>query len=381
MSNSYDQIATVSIDIASAVVDGTSFDNILIVGPLPATAPATAPPAVGVYSSLSEVTEAGWVAISTGTVTADPVGLAAAVAFGQKNAPSKIYIAPIQTTVVEGTATAESAVTTVERAIATPGWYVVCPAGISDAETKALAAYVETQEKMMVYTELGYFGAGTGGANKRLVDTDYYRTFGIFGKETSAQTLANVPAANKYMNVAFAVAWLYYQSGSETAAFKELSMVNPAQLTTTEQNALKADHLSYFMTVGSKNITMLGQVTAGEWCDIIRFRDWLKNDMQVRVANLFLSLPKIPYTDEGISLIQNAMEASLKLGQQYGGIVEDEYDDDGNVTFGYTTSVPRSVDVSATDRAARELHDCKFKARLAGAIHFAEITGTLAYAL
>ena len=59
--------------------------------------------------------------------------------------------------------------------------------------------------------------------------------------------------------------------------------------------------LNYFITVGNKNITMNGKVVGDEWADIIRFRDWLKNDMQVRVVNLFIARPKIPYTDSGIS--------------------------------------------------------------------------------
>ena len=38
MSKNYDLIATVDIDIASPLVDDTSFDNLLIVGPLPKVA-------------------------------------------------------------------------------------------------------------------------------------------------------------------------------------------------------------------------------------------------------------------------------------------------------------------------------------------------------
>ena len=43
MSKNYDMIATVDIDIATPIVDGTSFDNILIVGPMPKVAPEKEP--------------------------------------------------------------------------------------------------------------------------------------------------------------------------------------------------------------------------------------------------------------------------------------------------------------------------------------------------
>ncbi|MCC8014385.1 MAG: hypothetical protein LIO87_04245 [Eubacterium sp.] len=133
------------MDIATTIVDSTSFDNILIVDPLPTAELETAPAKCGVYSSLDEVTAAGWIA--TGD-DADPVGVAARVAFSQSPAPSEIYIAPIQ----ETDGTAESVVSTVERATATSGWYVVCPAGVEDDEIVTLAEYIETLEKMMIYT-------------------------------------------------------------------------------------------------------------------------------------------------------------------------------------------------------------------------------------
>ncbi|MCC8014386.1 MAG: DUF3383 domain-containing protein [Eubacterium sp.] len=161
------------------------------------------------------------------------------------------------------------------------------------------------------------------------MDNIYCRTAGIYGRESSDQEDDDIPEANKYLNVAFAVAWLANESGSETAAFKTLSAVYPSELTSTEQKSLKESCLSYFITVGSKNVTMVGKVLADEWCDIIRFRDWLKNDMQVRIVSIFLALPKVPYTDNGITLIQNAMEDSLQKGQIVGGIAEAEYDEDG----------------------------------------------------
>ena len=68
-------------------------------------------------------------------------------------------------------------------------------------------------------------------------------------------------------------------------------------------------------------------------------------------------------------------------GQGVGGIAEDEFDEDGNTIPGYQTSVPLAATISASDKASRRLTNCKFKARLAGAIHFAELTGSLTYEL
>lgn len=516
MSKYYDMIATVDIDIKSPIVDDASFDNLLIVGPLPKVAPEKAPPKVGAYSSIDEVIAAGWV--SSGD-SADPVGVAATVAFAQSPTPSTIYIAAIQHTAAavqaaedeseiaeiaaenigtnselagctiqkdtgkrviavnlteamskvkntgffvalnaliaagyavkvdgrtitdvnsfretedyaalaamtkggdpvqmlvsltkDGTeieygivvgypganqteyttesydktpisapeAEVESATAALQRAIGTSGWYVACPAGVDPKEYEDMAAYIEAQEKMMVYTELGFFGEEE---NKATVGSVYFRTGWIYGRETTDQADDEIPAANHYMNVAFVAKWLNYPSGSETTAFKALGAVYPSKLTTTEMKAIEEANGNYFITVGSKNITMNGKVAAGEWADIIRFRDWQKNDMQLRVVNLFVMNSKVPYTDPGIALVQNQMMASLKAGQDAGGIAPEEFDEDGNSIPGYQTSVPLAASLSAAEKASRKLRKCKFKARLAGAIHFAELKGSLTYEL
>lgn len=275
----------------------------------------------------------------------------------------------------------EAPAATISRALGMSGWYVLCTAGVDPALYEDIAAYIETQEKMFCYTEMGFFGAGDSGENKPSVGSVYYRTMGIYGRENTKQVDSDVPDANWYMNVAWVAKWLNYTSGSETAAFKILSAVYPSNLSSTEMKLLAEANLNYFITVGNRNISMNGKVAADEWADVIRFRDWLKNDMQVRVVNVFIVKPKIPFTDSGIGLIQNVMIASLKAGQDAGGIAETEYDEDGNAIPGFTTSVPLAYSLTASEKASRKLTKCKFKARLAGAIHVAELDGSLTYEL
>lgn len=518
MSNSYDMISTVDIDISRPIVDGTSFDNLLIVGPLPKVAPETAPPKVAVYAD-GEVTAAGW---KDSGADADPVGLAAKIAFSQTPKPKAVYIAPQQltekaisagkviddvneiiadkvgtnegltgctidydtnqrvvtirltgavtgvkntgifeaigaavdsgykvfvndtpltdadsfktlpvfeqiSTLTKGSAPVEfvisvntddvkvsygvivcypnaktgegepngftayiidspqnevePAVEAVKRAISTPGWYVVCTAGVDPSEYEEIAAYIESQEKMFYYTETGFFGVGEDGTNKPSIGEVYFRSIGIYGREEVDQSDDDIPQANLYANVAHTAEWLSHTPGSETAAFKQLSAIYPSKLSTNEMKSLEESSLNYFVTVGNRNITMNGKTVGGEWADVIRFRDWLKNDMQVRIVNTFVTSPKIPYTDKGISIIQNQMLASLKAGQDAGGISETEYDGDGKAIPGYTVTVPRAYTLSDSDRASRKLKGCKFTARLSGAIHFAEISGSLTYSL
>ena len=523
MSNNYDMIATVDIDLESPIVDNTSFGNLLIMGPAPKRNANT--PDVGVYSDISEVEGAGFVVSGK---DADPVGVAASVAFAQSPRPTSVYIAVQKLSAsaviaaktiedvnaytkqhigtnegitgctvaynadaralsvvlngaisnakntgifdvvaaanengyvcsVEGQpftdnktffATAvgkelmklaqgndaksfmvkignkdgnevtyqvkvsypsgeevaahadepmypadhpdqelEAPAVTIARALSMSGWYVLCTAGVDPAKYEEIAAYIETQTKMFVYTELDCFPApGTKREDgedlvKPSVGSVYFRTVGVYGRVKTSQVDEDIPAANRYINVAFAAKWLNYPSGSETSAFKTLASVYPSELESSEKKALDDKNLCYFVPVGNKNITMRGITVAGEWADIIRFRDWLQNDMQLRVVNLFVTSPKIPYTDNGIALVQNQMIAALKAGQDAGGIAESEFDEDGNEIPGFQTSVPLSSSLTASEKASRKLKKCKFKARLAGAIHFAELKGSLTYTL
>ena len=60
----------------------------------------------------------------------------------------------------------EAPAVTIARALEMSGWYVLCTAGVDPELYEDIAAYIETQEKMFCYTEMGFFGAGEDGANK-----------------------------------------------------------------------------------------------------------------------------------------------------------------------------------------------------------------------
>ena len=181
------------------------------------------------------------------------------------------------------------------------------------------------------------------------------------------------------MSVGMAVKCLSYQSGSETWAFKALGGLTPSDFSDTFIANLETNNINYYERLAGQNVTRLGKVKAGEWIDVIRFRDWLENDMRVRVATVLFSNPKIPYTDSGIALIRTAMVASLMQGQQNGGISETTIAEDGSLIPGFEVSVPAAASISAADKAARVLNNCKFEAYLSGAIHAVKIAGYLSY--
>jgi hypothetical protein len=126
------------------------------------------------------------------------------------------------------------------------------------------------------------------------------------------------------------------------------------------------------------NLTQNGKVASGEWIDVVRFRDWLQDDIRVNVFSAKINT-RIPFTDPGIRTIKSKIQQSLDKGVKRGGIAPKSVDDNGNTIPSYTISVPLRADVSDNDVANRVLNDVTFTAILAGSINKINIQGTLAY--
>lgn len=371
MNANLDRICTVDISLATPISNDANFDNTLIIGPAPKALKDDVP-AIGVYNSLEDLTELGLVA--TGS-NADPAGVAARVAFSQNPRPKEVYVAFVGEIIDEetGKPVPQSITEVLENALSVSGWYAIFPVGLEDEKVVEVIQWTETHNKICGYID--------DDPENPIVESGLYlRSFPFYPKVTPDQLDNDIPIENKYgIAIAMAVKAMNYHAGEETWVLKQVAAITPSKLTSTFIKKLEMANFSYVITVASKNVTQGGKTNGGEWIDIIRFRDWLQNDMQVRVVNLLIVNPKIPYTDNGIGLVENQMLASLKDGQKYGGIAPTEYDADGNANPGYVTSVPLASELTSTQKASRILTDCKFSARLAGAIHAVEIKGCLTY--
>lgn len=251
-------------------------------------------------------------------------------------------------------------------------WYGICFTSKIQADILAMADWAEANGKLYgtSISEIGAknseFANDTG---SKLKEGNYFRTFWFY----------HANAENDFPEAALMARCFAVDPGGETWANKKLSGVTTDKLKETEYLAVTGKNGNTFEPFRNVAITQNGKVAAGEWIDVIRFRDWLQEDMQVRIFNKLINKDKIPYTDGGIAIIENEINASLKLGQRRGGIAPTEYDEDGNENPGFIISVPLNYDISANDKANRVLNDVKFTARLAGAIHVINVYGSLTY--
>lgn len=250
-------------------------------------------------------------------------------------------------------------------------FYAVALTSKDSADVMAMAAWAESAEKL--------FGTSFGGTDvtnsevttdlgSQLMNGNYFRTFWMYH---------GVPT--EYPEAALMARCFAVEPGGETWANKQLAGITADNLTETQYLAVKGKNGNTYEKFRNVSITQNGMVAAGEWIDVIRFRDWLEEEIKVDVFNLLINVDKVPYTDAGIAAIETRIRQALALGQRRGGIAPDEYDENGNLNAGYALTVPLASTISANTKGRRILSDISFTARLAGAIHVVQIAGSLTY--
>jgi hypothetical protein len=161
---------------------------------------------------------------------------------------------------------------------------------------------------------------------------------------------------------------LPYDPGSETWKFKTLSGVTASALTETQATNLEAVKCNWYAEIGGVDITSEGIVGSGEFIDVLRLVYWTESRIREGIYSRMTTLPKIPYTDVGFSIIDSEIRQVLRQGIANGGYIDDE---------NLAVSVPKRADISSVDAGLRKLPDVTFYATLAGAVHSVAVEGTV----
>lgn len=358
MSNIND-VVDVEIAIESPATDSASFSNLLLIVPQPSSVGTEDMSEIAVIHEAKDLTVFGY-------GSEDEAYKAAVVAFGQDVRPDKVYV------IARKKKTAEADETISEclyRAVAVNEWYgfsLVSYTSMLDLE--GAAKWAEANNKLFGFTYL------TG--NCPIEISGYDNTFGFFAGDLN---MDSIPDGNTYAAVALMIKCFSYDPGSETWSLKSLRGVKASNLSASKKEQLKDGNINFYRTIANKDVTQEGKVGSGEWIDVIRFREWLLNKIQIEVFNFMVRQPKVAFNDGGIVGIQNVLESVLSKAQETGGIDGDKYNEDEVLEKGYVVTVPRAANVSKADKQKRRFTGITFEARLAGAIHETKIRGTLVY--
>jgi len=280
---------------------------------------------------------------------------AAALIFAQTNKPSKIA--------VYGSTAAGTAA--IAEVISKEWRQLILIKGDGDTTTDAaIATYIEETNKLYFIT----VAATTGLANL----STFSRTIAFFYNLTTTVEETEVPVQP------YAVAALVGETAGRTVGsftYKNLIIkgLTPLDLSDNQLGEIHSGGALTVVTKAGDIVTTEGKTCSGEYIDIIDSKDWIIQQIEVRTQQMLNNADKLPYTDTGIAVLENATANVLQEAFTNGMIATAE---DGTTPL-YTVNFKKRSEMSATDRASRAYTGGNFEFTLAGAIHTATIKGEL----
>lgn len=272
--------------------------------------------------------------------------------FGQQIRPTKLYV-----TKKSG---GESYTDALDEAVdSDDGWYGTAIASILDADNLAVAEWIEARKKIFcaITNDAGAYDPDDEyDILTQLADLSYDRTFLFYHHQASSVQVHGAPFGLQFPK----------NPGSTNWSYKRFSGINASSLSSTQRSDLLAKKGNCFTTRNGFNVFENGQMVSGEWIDIIQGIDWLEARMQDNIWSAYVNNEKIPFTDDGITLVVAQIEEALQKGIERGIIAADPP---------YRISAPRAAEVSKTDKGNRTLPDIEFEATLQGAINKTIIRG------
>lgn len=241
-----------------------------------------------------------------------------------------------------------------------PDWYGLLTNYNSSAMVLAADAWIQTNKKIYQFdvneseaVTTAVTNGDTGDAIKTLV---------------RARTQASY-----HWNPAefFSAAWmgrLFALDVNADPAYKILTGITVQALTSSQRVNLLARNMSFVETVATKNVPFDGKTGDGDYLNVQRGLDWLDDDMKKEVFENLIAPDVFPFTDAGGQSLGSAMQASLDRGVRNGVLAADPAP---------TVFVPLVADILAADKDARTFTGLEFTATKLGAVHKANIVGTV----
>ncbi|RHX87302.1 DUF3383 family protein [Leptospira stimsonii] len=170
--------------------------------------------------------------------------------------------------------------------------------------------------------------------------------------------------------------------GSYNYAYLPLDGVENSGYTNSQVSTVFADNGNLIVDFGGRQVPYPGISTAQVYADVVENRAWLKARLKENIASLFLNSDVVPYTIQGIQMIESRMrEVFVQAGVQ-GIIAPVETDADKLRSdlgdYQYKIHLPETIDeIPTNDRNNRILPNITFSCRLRGAINEVDIDGEL----
>lgn len=240
-------------------------------------------------------------------------------------------------------------------------WYGLTVSYFDRTNIAAAASFVSTDEKLLAYSTVDEENTETppSGVMGTLKALGYKRVYGQFTSDPSHYCATGL-MAQRFTAL----------PGSDTWAYKTISGCPVDTITPTQRQNIQGNNGNFYTTVAGISATVDGRSAHGQYIDLQRGLDALKNDIQIGVWDLLSSVEKVPYTEKGIGQVGGRVSASLAKFVRTGFLSSDP-------GFEPVVLLPAIADVDPVDKKARILRSVTFTATAQGAIHTVIISGTV----
>lgn len=224
-----------------------------------------------------------------------------------------------------------------------------------DDSIKAIAEWATSNDRIAILTP---DVAGDAQSIKTLAETINSGNVGLYAHAGSPKGSGQV-----YLNCGIAGLMSPKPAGSATWALKSPNLIPKVYFPLADENTLIQANVNVWADELGRGITKGGKTTDGSYIDITQGKYWLKNKLTSALALLLMNRDKLPFTDEGKTLIVSAIEEVVTAGDRQGIIVRDET----------TIYVPDPLELLTNDRASRKWSGITITSRIQGAVESLDV--------
>jgi hypothetical protein len=353
---SLNQVVNVSINVAPVTAIIANFNIGLIVGDSTIISEVIR---VKKYAGLLEMIADGWL----GT---EPEYKAALLYFSAKPAPAKVIIGR------KGlTDTALQAVTACR--IASTEWYICTVCEATKADILAVAAFIEA----VVPTSVYFYTTKDADILTNTAGNVFLTLKGLKYRKTMGQYSNTDDAVVSIMGYAMGANTGLVGSAYTLAYKPENGVAVEVALTDAQCGTIEDSNGNIYISRGVQySIFESGVMADGTPADEVINLDILANSIQQSVMNLLVTIAKVPQTEDGISMILNAIVTPCKAARDIGFVAPGVWkaaplfnlDTGDTLSTGYAIMASSIREQSVEDRAARKAPPIYVALKLAGAV-------------
>lgn len=243
-------------------------------------------------------------------------------------------------------------------------WFFLITDATDDADKLAIAAYIETQTAIYVFSDrnAATITSATTDIFSKMKKQSLMRSIGIYVKD------AAVVAAEAALVGKFAVDVI----GSNLWLHKTLTTLSAENFSATEVGYLNSKNALYYTKVGADSVVEgMANVVGGEKIHVILGAIWLEVRIGEAFWNLLYTKNRILYTNGGIDQFKAVLVTILNQAVDNNILTDDTP---------FQITVPDANKLTSTERASGVLSKITFRARLAGAIIFVDAVEGTVYA-